>query len=187
FLQPQRVVIGCDDATVAVRVSELYRGVPAPIVVTDAASAELVKQASNAFLATKISFMNAVANVCEAVNADVRDVALGMGYDPRIGSDFLQPGPGFGGACLPQDTAALLRAAEQCGYDFTVLRGVLDVNERQHTHIVDHVRDMAGGSLHGVCVAVLGLTFKANTDDMRDSPALAIARDLIDEGADVRA
>jgi len=187
FLQPQRIVIGCDDPSVAVRISELYRGVPAPIVVTDAASAEMIKQASNAFLATKISFINAVANVCEAVNADVRDVALGMGYDPRIGSDFLHPGPGFGGACLPKDTAALLRTAEQYGYDFSLLRGVLEVNERQRDHIVDHIRAMAGGQLASTRIAVLGLTFKANTDDLRDSPALSIAAELVGAGAAVRA
>ena len=185
FLQPQRIVIGCDDPAVAVRISELYRSVPAPIVVTDAASAEMIKQASNAFLATKISFINAVANVCEAVNADVRDVALGMGYDPRIGSDFLHPGPGFGGACLPKDTSALLRTAEQYGYDFSLLRGVLDVNDRQRDHIVDHIRAMAGGELAGKRIAVLGLTFKANTDDLRDSPSLSIAAELVESGARV--
>ena len=185
FLQPQRIVIGCDDPAVAVRISELYRSVPAPIVVTDAASAEMIKQASNAFLATKISFINAVANVCEAVNADVRDVALGMGYDPRIGSDFLHPGPGFGGACLPKDTSALLRTAEQYGYDFSLLRGVLDVNDRQRDHIVDHIRAMAGGELAGKRIAVRGLTFKANTDDLRDSPSLSIAAELVESGARV--
>ena len=185
FLQPQRIVIGCDDPAVAVRISELYRSVPAPIVVTDAASAEMIKQASNAFLATKISFINAVANVCEAVNADVRDVALGMGYDPRIGSDFLHPGPGFGGACLPKDTSALLRTAEQYGYDFSLLRGVLEVNDRQRDHIVDHIRNMAGGTLAGKRIAVLGLTFKANTDDLRDSPSLSIAAELVEAGASV--
>jgi UDPglucose 6-dehydrogenase len=185
FLQPQRIVIGCDNPAVAVRISELYRGVPSPIVVTDAASAEMIKQASNAFLATKISFINAVANVCEAVNADVRDVALGMGYDPRIGSDFLNPGPGFGGACLPKDTSALLHTAEQYGYDFSLLRGVLEVNDRQRDHIVDHIRDMAGGELAGKRIAVLGLTFKANTDDLRDSPSLSIATELVESGAHV--
>lgn len=187
FLQPQRIVIGCDDAAVAVRVSALYRGVPAPTVVTDAASAEMVKQASNAFLAMKISFINAVANVCEAVNADVRDVALGMGYDPRIGTDFLHPGPGFGGACLPKDTAALLHTAAEFGYDFSVLRGVLEVNERQRAHIVARVAEAVGGDLVGRRVAVLGLTFKANTDDLRESPSLEIARELVAAGADVHA
>jgi len=185
FLQPQRIVIGCDDATVAVRVSELYRGVPAPIVVTDAASAEMIKQASNAYLATKISFINAIANVCEAVGADVRDVALGMGYDPRIGSDFLHPGPGFGGACLPKDTAALLHTAAQFDYDFSLLRGVLDVNERQRDHMIDAIRVMAGGDLAGKRIAVLGLTFKANTDDLGDSPAMTITNDLVAGGAAV--
>jgi UDPglucose 6-dehydrogenase len=185
FLQPQRIVIGCDDATVAVRVSELYRGVPAPTVVTDAASAEMVKQASNAYLATKISFINAIANVCEAVGADVRDVALGMGYDPRIGSEFLHPGPGFGGACLPKDTAALLHTAAQFDYDFSLLRGVLEVNERQRGHMIGAIRAMAGGELRGKRVAVLGLTFKANTDDLRDSPAMTITSDLLDDGASV--
>jgi len=185
FLQPQRIVIGCDDATVAVRVSELYRGVPAPIVVTDAASAEMIKQASNAYLATKISFINAIANVCEAVGADVRDVALGMGYDPRIGSDFLHPGPGFGGACLPKDTAALLHTAAQFEYDFSLLRGVLDVNERQREHMIQAIRAMAGGDLAGKRIAVLGLTFKANTDDLRDSPAMTITADLVAGGASV--
>ena len=187
FLQPNRIVIGCDDPAVAVRITELYRTIPSPIVVTDAASAEMIKQASNAYLATKISFINAIANVCEAVNADVRDVALGMGYDARIGSDFLHPGPGFGGACLPKDTSALLRTAEQYGYDFSVLRGVLDVNDRQRHRIVDKVRAMAGGDLSGARVAVLGLTFKANTDDLRDSPSLQIAEDLVAAGAVVRA
>jgi UDPglucose 6-dehydrogenase len=187
FLQPSRIVIGCDDPAVAVRISELYRTVPAPIVVTDAASAEMIKQASNAFLAVKISFINAVANVCEAVNADVRDVALGMGYDARIGSTFLHPGPGFGGACLPKDTSALLHTAAEYGYDFSLLRGVLDVNDRQRSHIVDHIRAMVDGELTGKTVGVLGLTFKANTDDLRDSPALSIAADLLAEGAVVRA
>jgi UDPglucose 6-dehydrogenase len=185
FLQPNRIVIGCDDPAVAVRISELYRTLPAPMVVTDAASAEMIKQASNAFLATKISFINAIANVCEAVNADVRDVALGMGYDDRIGSDFLYPGPGFGGACLPKDTAALLHTAAEFGYDFSLLRGVLDVNERQRDHIVDLVGAMLDGVVAGRRVGVLGLTFKANTDDLRDSPALAVATALVAAGADV--
>ena len=147
FLQPSRVVIGCDDAAVAVRVSELYRDVQAPILVTDPASAEMIKYASNAFLATKISFINAIANLCEAVNADVREVALGMGYDPRIGFEFLHPGPGYGGSCFPKDTAALIHTAEAAGYDFSLLRGVVEVNRRQHERIIEKLRDAAGGSL----------------------------------------
>jgi UDPglucose 6-dehydrogenase len=185
FLQPQRIVIGCDDSATAVRVSTLYNGVPAPSVVTGAASAELIKQASNAFLATKISIINAIANVCEAVSADVRDVALGMGYDTRIGSDFLAPGPGYGGACLPKDTAALVHTAESHGYDFALLRGVIAANDRQQDLILDKVRRALGGSVSGRPVAVFGLTFKANTDDLRDSPAMAITARLLGEGADV--
>ncbi|HZR12886.1 MAG TPA: UDP-glucose/GDP-mannose dehydrogenase family protein [Acidimicrobiia bacterium] len=187
FLHPARVVIGCDDTATAVRVSELYRDVQAPIVVTDAASAEMVKYASNAFLATKISFVNAIANLCEAVDADVRDVTLGMGYDPRIGFEFLNPGPGYGGSCFPKDTAALLHTASTNGYDFSLLSGVVDVNRRQHARMVDKVRELAGGSLDGVRVGVWGLTFKADTDDLRDSPAIAIASDLLARGAVVRA
>jgi UDPglucose 6-dehydrogenase len=187
FLHPDRVVIGCDDPSVAVRVSQLYRSLDAPILVTDPASAEMIKYASNAFLATKISFVNAIANLCEAVDADVREVALGMGYDQRIGFEFLHPGPGYGGSCFPKDTAALLYTARRAGYDFSLLQGVVDVNHRQHERMVEKVRSLVGGSLAGVTVAVWGLTFKANTDDLRDSPALVVARRLLEEGARVRA
>jgi len=187
FLHPNRVVIGCEDAAVAVRVSDLYSNVHAPILVTDPASAEMIKYASNAFLATKISFINAVANLCEAVNADVREVALGMGYDARIGFEFLHPGPGYGGSCFPKDTAALLHTASSAGYDFSLLDGVVEVNRRQHERIVAKIRTAAGGALAGVPVGLWGLTFKANTDDLRDSPALAVAASLLDEGARLRA
>jgi UDPglucose 6-dehydrogenase len=187
FLHPNRVVIGCEDAAVAVRVSELYSNVHAPILVTDPASAEMIKYASNAFLATKISFINAIANLCEAVNADVREVALGMGYDSRIGFEFLHSGPGYGGSCFPKDTAALLHTANGAGYDFSLLEGVIEVNRRQHERIVAKLRAAAGGSLAGVTVGIWGLTFKANTDDLRDSPSLAVATRLLDEGARVRA
>ena len=187
FLQPNRVVIGCSNTEVAVRVSELYAGVQAPVLVTDAASAEMIKYASNAFLATKISFINAIANLCEAVNADVREVALGMGYDTRIGFEFLHPGPGYGGSCFPKDTAALIHTASEYGYDFSLLRGVVEVNREQHKRMVDKLRESVGGSLHGVSVGIWGLTFKANTDDLRDSPALAIAAALLAEGAMVLA
>ncbi|MGZ4734274.1 MAG: UDP-glucose dehydrogenase family protein [Acidimicrobiia bacterium] len=187
FLQPNRVVIGCDDPAIAVRVSGLYRSLNAPMLVTDPASAEMIKYASNAFLATKISFMNAIANLCETVDADVREVALGMGYDQRIGFEFLHPGPGYGGSCFPKDTAALLYAARRSGYDFSLLDGVVEVNLRQHERMVDKVRTLVGGGLDGVQVAVWGLTFKANTDDLRDSPALVITRRLLEEGAKVRA
>jgi UDPglucose 6-dehydrogenase len=187
FLEPARVVIGCDDTAASVRISDLYRGIQAPILVTDPASAEMIKYASNAFLATKISFINAVANLCETVNADVREVALGMGYDPRIGFEFLHPGPGYGGSCFPKDTAALLHTADTAGYDFSLLRGVVEVNHRQQERMIEKLRDAAGGVLADVQVAVWGLTFKANTDDLRDSPALVVCRRLLEEGAHVRA
>jgi UDPglucose 6-dehydrogenase len=186
FLHPDRIVIGCEDPESAVRVSELYRGVHAPVLVTDPASAEMIKYASNAFLATKISFINAIANLCEAVDADVREVAIGMGYDARIGFQFLHPGPGFGGSCFPKDVAALLHTARDAGYDFQLLDGVVEVNRGQHDRIVDKVRVAAGGSLTGAEVAVWGLTFKADTDDLRDSPSLVVARKLIEAGAAVR-
>ena len=187
FLEPNRVVIGCTDASVAVRVSELYKNLNAPILVTDPASAEMIKYASNAFLATKISFVNAIANLCEAVDADVREVALGMGYDQRIGFEFLRPGPGYGGSCFPKDTQALLYAARTAGYDFSLLEGVVRVNQEQHERMVTKLTNLVGGTLQGVTIACWGLTFKANTDDLRDSPALVIVRRLIEEGARVRA
>ncbi len=186
-LAPHRVVIGCSDTEVAVRVSELYRDIQAPVLVTDPASAETIKYASNAFLATKVSFVNAIANLCDLVNADVREVVLGMGYDPRIGFEVLHPGPGFGGPCLPKDTLALLFTAEEAGYDFGLLRSVIDVNARQRTMIVDKVRAAAGRDLAGVRVGVWGLTFKANTNDLRESPAVFVTSQLQAEGAVVRA
>ncbi|MGH9060762.1 MAG: UDP-glucose dehydrogenase family protein, partial [Acidimicrobiales bacterium] len=186
-LHPDRIVIGAEDQAAAIRVAALYSGVKAPVMVTDPASAETIKYASNAFLATKVSFVNAVANLCEAVGADVADVMLGMGYDRRIGSEFLRPGPGWGGSCLPKDTRALVRIGEDAGYDFSLLRGVIAVNEEQHARVVAKVAYLAGGSLDGATVAVWGLTFKARTDDRRDSPAVEIVRRLGAAGAVVRA
>jgi UDPglucose 6-dehydrogenase len=187
FLHPDRIVIGCEDPEAAVRVSELYKSVNAPVLVTDPASAEMIKYASNAFLATKVSFINAIANLCEAVDADVREVAIGMGYDARIGFQFLHPGPGFGGSCFPKDVAALLHTAQESGYEFDLLAGVVEVNRVQHERMVDKIRDAVGGTLTGAVVGVWGLTFKADTDDLRDSPALYISERLLEEGATVRA
>jgi UDPglucose 6-dehydrogenase len=187
FLNPDRIVIGSDDQSAAVRVASLYIGVTAPIIVTDPASAETIKYASNAFLATKISFVNAIAAVCEAVGADVKDVVLGMGYDKRIGHEFLRPGPGWGGSCFPKDSRALVHIADTAGYSFDLLRGVITVNDDQFKRVVAKVRDQVGGSLEGARVGVWGLTFKARTDDTRDSPALRIVSLLSAEGADVRA
>jgi UDPglucose 6-dehydrogenase len=160
-------------------------GVPAPLMVTDPASAETIKYASNAFLATKLSFVNAVAAVCEAVGADVNDVVLGMGYDTRIGHEFLRPGPGWGGSCFPKDTRAMLRIAADGGYDFDLLKGVLRVNDEQFDIVAEKIRDQIGGPVEGARIAVWGLTFKANTDDLRESPSLEIIRRLGEEGADI--
>jgi UDPglucose 6-dehydrogenase len=187
FLNPDRIVIGSDDQSAAVRVASLYIGVTAPIIVTDPPSAETIKYASNAFLATKISFVNAIAAVCEAVGADVKDVVLGMGYDKRIGHEFLKPGPGWGGSCFPKDSRALVHIADTAGYSFDLLRGVISVNEDQFHRVVAKVREVVGGSLAGLKVGVWGLTFKARTDDTRDSPALRIVALLAAEGADVHA
>ncbi|MDQ3897392.1 MAG: UDP-glucose/GDP-mannose dehydrogenase family protein [Actinomycetota bacterium] len=187
FMHPDRIVIGADDQAAAARVASLFSALRAPVIVTDPASAETIKYASNAFLAAKVSFANAVANVCEAVGADVRDVLLGMGYDKRIGFEFLKPGPGYGGSCFPKDIRALIRIAEDAGYDFGLLRGVDQVNADQFARVVGKVERMVGGSLAGQPVAVWGLTFKARTDDLRMSPALEIARRLSALGADVRA
>jgi UDPglucose 6-dehydrogenase len=187
FLSPYRVVIGADDPAVAVRVSELYRNVQAPVLVTNPASAEMVKYASNAFLATKVSFVNAVANICEAVNADVREVTLGMGYDPRIGFEFLHPGPGWGGSCFPKDTSALLRTAAAVHEDFSLLDAVVATNTAQRDRIVAKVHEALGGRPAGRRLAAWGLTFKANTNDLRDSPALGVLGRLIADGIEVRA
>jgi UDPglucose 6-dehydrogenase len=188
FLGPHRIVIGSDEPGVAQKVSALYKGIQAPLLVTDCGTAELIKYASNAFLATKISFANAVANLCEALDTDVRAVMLGMGYDPRIGFEFLRPGPGYGGSCLPKDVSALIRAARDAGYDFSLLQGVHDVNRAQPGRIVAMVRNLApGGELAGARVAVWGTAFKAGTDDLRNSPAVAVIERLLAAGAEVRA
>jgi UDPglucose 6-dehydrogenase len=187
FLKPDRIVIGSEDQTAASKLAALYLGVPSPVIVTDPASAETIKYAANGFLAMKISFVNAVAAMCEAVGADVEDVVLGIGYDKRIGHEFLKPGPGWGGSCFPKDSRALVKIAEEHGYNFTMMRGVIDVNEQQRQRIIEKVRKAAGGVLHGAKVGVWGLTFKSRTDDLRESPSIAVVRELLRAGAVVRA
>ncbi|MGH9136831.1 MAG: UDP-glucose dehydrogenase family protein [Acidimicrobiales bacterium] len=187
FLHPDRIVIGADDQSAAVRMASLYLGVASPIIVTDPPSAETIKYAANAFLATKISFVNAIAAVCEAVGADINDVVLGMGYDGRIGHEFLRPGPGWGGSCFPKDSRALVRIAEDAGYDFDLLKGVITVNDEQMDRVAQRTIDTVGGSVDGVRLAVWGLTFKARTDDLRESPSLSIIDRLRRAGALVRA
>jgi UDPglucose 6-dehydrogenase len=187
FLNPDRIVIGADDQSAAVRVASLYLGIPAPLIVTDPPSAELIKYASNAFLAAKVSFVNAVAAVCEAVGADMNDVVLGMGSDKRIGHEFLRPGPGWGGSCFPKDSRALIRIAEDAGYSFDLLEGVVEVNDEQFDRVARKAVELAGGSVEGVQLAVWGLTFKARTDDLRESPSLSIVKRLLAKGAKIRA
>jgi UDPglucose 6-dehydrogenase len=185
FLHPDRVVIGSDDEAAASHVASLYVDCGAPIMVTDPASAETCKYAANAFLATKLSFTNAIAAVCEAVGADVNDVLLGMGYDHRIGREFLRPGPGWGGSCFPKDSKAIISIAEDAGYDFALMRGVIQANDEQFDRIVRKVESVT--SLDGATVGVLGIAFKAGTDDTRESPAIEVMKRLLAKGAMVKA
>jgi len=186
-LNPDRIVVGAVDPQAAAKVGELFASTGAPLIVTDATTSETIKYASNAFLATKLSFVNALAGLCEEVGADVRDVLLGLGYDKRIGFEFLRPGPGWGGSCLPKDTRALLHTAQEAGYDFSLLAGAIASNDEQLSRVVSKVVTASGGSVDGVVLAVWGLTFKANTDDRRDSPSLQVAHRLAQLGAHVQA
>jgi UDPglucose 6-dehydrogenase len=185
FLHPDRIVIGTRSQEAAEVMLELYQSLQAPVVVTDPASSEMIKYASNAYLATRITFANAIANLCESVGADVKDVLLGMGYDRRVGFHFLNPGPGYGGSCFPKDTRALVAIADDAGYDFSLLRGVIEVNELQRHRVVDKVR--AALDLDGATIGLWGLAFKAGTDDIRESPAVFLAQELMEAGALVQA
>jgi UDPglucose 6-dehydrogenase len=187
FLKPDRVVVGSDDQAAAMKVASLYDGLSTRVIITDPASAETIKYAANAFLATKLSFINAIAAICEGVGADINDVVVGMGSDKRIGENFLRPGPGWGGSCFPKDSRALIKIAEDAEYSFDLLKGVITVNDQQFDRVVDKIRIAAGGNLSGKVVTVWGLTFKAGTDDLRDSPAIAIVERLIKFGARVQA
>jgi UDPglucose 6-dehydrogenase len=186
FREPDRVVIGDDGGWAGDAVAELYAPLGAPVVRTDVSSAEMVKLASNAFLATKISFINEIANVCEETGADVAEVARGMGLDDRIGQSFLSPGIGYGGSCFPKDVSALKQLAGNSGYHFQLLNAVIEVNELQKRRVVAKLQKHLG-SLAGRSVALLGLSFKPNTDDMREASSLVLAARLQAEGAQVRA
>jgi UDPglucose 6-dehydrogenase len=186
-LHPDRIVIGTDDPAAAERLVDLYGQLEAPVVITDPSSAETVKYACNAFLAAKVSFINAIANLCEAVGANSADVIRGMSYDRRIGADHLAPGPGWGGSCLPKDTSALIRIAEDHGYDFALLKEVVTANERQFDLIAEQVCQVAAEAGQALVVAAWGLTFKAATDDLRESPALAVLRRVRARGVPVKA
>ncbi|TVY08735.1 UDP-glucose dehydrogenase family protein [Paenibacillus cremeus] len=182
-----RIVIGAEDQQAAERIAALHAPLQAPVLFTDRASAELIKYASNAFLAAKISFINEMANVCEKVGADIALVAQGMGMDKRIGSHFLQAGIGYGGSCFPKDTKAQLRIAEDVDYDFKILRSVIEVNALQRERFADRIIQELTEAGGGKAVAVMGLAFKPNTDDLRDAPALDIIEALTTSGVQVRA
>lgn len=186
WFNPDRIVVGGEDSEAIERVQRMYEGVNAPVIVTDITSAEMIKYAANAFLATKISFINEIANLCDHVGANIDDVAYGLGLDPRIGMSFLRAGLGYGGSCFPKDVRALSFLANTNGHSLEILRAVVDVNNRQRLLPIQ-VLSETFGSLKGVKVALLGLAFKPGTDDVREAPALDIARLLVDEGAEVRA
>jgi len=186
FMSPHRNVIGSLDKDAANKVAQLHLPLRAPIVITDLRTAEMIKYASNAFLATKISFINELADLCELVGADVKEVAAGMGYDARIGRHFLDAGLGWGGSCFPKDVKALAFMAEEKGLNPRILNNVMDVNYDRRKAVANQVEKMLGGDLKGKTVGLLGLAFKENTDDMRDAPAIDIAEALIAKGAHVR-
>ena len=190
FMRPDRVVIGVENERSEAILRELYRPInliEAPIMLTDLESAELIKYASNAFLATKISFINEMSMLCEKVNADVHAVAKGMGLDRRIGRKFLHPGPGYGGSCFPKDTKALVRIADENDLPLKIVEAVIEVNETQKKRMVKKICSIFDGNLNDKKLAVLGLTFKPETDDMRDAPVLTILPELLNKGISINA
>src|SRR6476661_5978737 len=189
FMHPDRVVVGSNEERAIEVMKELYRPlylIETPIVITSLEAAELIKYAANAFLATKITFINEIANLCDAIGCDVHDVARGMGMDNRIGRKFLHPGPGYGGSCFPKDTRALTTVADQFGVETRIVDAVIEANERQRDAMIPKIEKLIG-DLTGKKIGVLGLSFKPETDDMRESPAVDIIRTLLDRGAAVRA
>jgi len=186
FMSPHRTVLGSLSREAADKVAQLHLPLRSPIVITDLRTAEMIKYASNAFLATKISFINEIADICESLGADVKEVAAGMGFDPRIGKHFLEAGLGYGGSCFPKDVKALAFMAEEMGHEARILNSVMEVNGERRLMIIDRLQRALGG-LKGRTVGLLGLAFKANTDDMRDAPSVDIAEALLKAGATVRA
>ena len=190
FMRPDRVVIGASDEESVALMKEIYaplHSLEIPFVVTNVVSSELIKYAANGFLATKITFINEIAQVCERVGADVHDVAIGMGLDSRIGPKFLQAGPGFGGSCFPKDTSSMADIARRQGYDFQIMEAVLRVNDDIKQRMVEKIANALGGDVAGKTIAILGLAFKPETDDMRDSPTIPIIKGLQQRGAKIRA
>jgi UDPglucose 6-dehydrogenase len=190
FMKPDRVVFGVSDNEAAELMREIYaplHSLEIPFVVTNVESSELIKYAANGFLAVKITFINEIASVCEKVGADVQAVAVGMGLDSRIGRKFLQAGPGFGGSCFPKDTSAMAHIARSVGYDFEIMEAVLRVNDAVKLRMIDKIADALGGDVSDKTIAILGLAFKPETDDMRDSPTIPIIEGLQERGAKIRA
>jgi UDPglucose 6-dehydrogenase len=186
FMQPYRTVLGSLDHDAAEKVAQLHLPLRAPIMITDLRTAEMIKYASNAFLATKISYINEIANICEELGADIKEVAIGMGYDQRIGPLFLDAGLGYGGSCFPKDVKALTYMAEDKGRHPQLLRAVMEINDDRRPMAVNRIKEMLAG-LQGKTIGLLGLSFKPNTDDMRDAPSINIAQSLLEAGAIVRA
>lgn len=189
FMRPDRIVVGVQNDRAAEVMSAVYRPLflrDFPIVTTDLESAEMIKYAANAFLATKITFINEIATLCERVGADVKEVSRSMGLDGRIGNKFLHAGPGYGGSCFPKDTSALARIGQEHGVPMHITETVIKVNDEIKRRMIDKVVDVCGGSVNGKTIAVLGVTFKPNTDDMRDAPSLTIIPALVGGGANVR-
>ncbi len=188
FKHPDRILVGAEDERARAVLAEIYRPLflnKAPLVFTSRRTAELTKYAANAFLAMKISFINEMADLCEAVGADVQELARGIGLDNRIGAKFLHAGPGYGGSCFPKDTLALLRTAEEVGVQQRIISTVVSVNDDRKYAMAGRVRDALGGSLQGKTIGLLGLTFKPNTDDMRDAPSIPLVKGLLAGGARV--
>jgi UDPglucose 6-dehydrogenase len=187
FLRPNRVVIGAISQQAIAIMRDLYRPlylIETPLLITDIQTAEMIKYASNAFLATKISFINEISNLCEGVGANVQDVAKGMGLDGRIGSKFLHPGPGFGGSCFPKDVSALDKIAQKSGYEFKIVKAVIEVNRQQRERMIAKIEKEVG-NFKGKQIGILGLSFKPNTDDMREAPSVSIIRALQERGAKI--
>ncbi len=189
FTHPDKIVIGSTSPKALKIMQEIYRPlylIDTPFVITNPETAELIKYACNAFLATKITFINEIANLCDKVGADVHQIAKAMGLDGRISPKFLHPGPGYGGSCFPKDTEALYQFATTCGYDFKLLKGVISANKRQRELMVEKIKHHIGSNLKGKTIGILGLAFKQNTDDIRKSPAIDIIKLLLKEGAQIR-
>lgn len=188
FMRPDRIVIGSNEPDAIAVMKDLYRPlylIETPIVITSLEAAELIKYAANAFLATKITFINEIANLCDAIGCDVHDVARGMGMDNRIGRKFLHPGPGYGGSCFPKDTRALTTVADSFGVETRIVDAVIEANEKQRTAMLPKIEKLVGGSISGKRVGILGLSFKPETDDMRESPAIDIVNEIVRRGGSV--